>query len=281
MMIETILSGVIGGSVGAFSPLRASGQVQGIPGPSRSADSRLNIEDHVELSPAAQRTPSSAAEADSAGGAGCPSSVGGRALTPEQKAQTEQLKRRDAEVRQHEAAHSAAAGAYARGGARFEYQTGPDGHAYAVGGEVDIDTSPAPNDPAATIAKMETVRAAALAPADPSGQDRRVAAEATAAIQQAEAEKSKVGAPGGAAGKSPGIPSTLQAKAGRSTPEIESQDQGRRTSVPAGRVDSPAAVARAIAYPLEAAVSGSPPITSSYAASSSQDTAVHLLDLVA
>jgi hypothetical protein len=281
MTIETILSGVIGGSVGAFSPLRASGQVQGIPGPSRAADSRFDIEDHVELSPAAQRTPSGAVEADPVGGAGRPSSVGGRPLTPEQKAQTERLKRGDAKVRQHEAAHSAAAGPYARGAAHFEYQTGPDGHAYAVGGEVDIDTSPIPNDPAATIAKMEAVRAAALAPADPSGQDRKVAAAATAAIQQAEAEKSRMRADGGATGSSPGIPSASQAKAGRRTPEIGQQDQRGRTSVLAGGVDGPAVVARVIAYPQKLSVSGSPPITRSYAASSGQDTAVQLLDLVA
>jgi hypothetical protein len=110
-------------------------------------------------------------------------------LTPEQQQRVVELRHRDAEVRQHEAAHQAAAGAYARGGARFEYQAGPDGQAYAVGGEVDIDTSPVPGDPDASIRKMQTVRAAALAPDQPSAQDRRVAAEADAALQRAEGER--------------------------------------------------------------------------------------------
>jgi hypothetical protein len=51
---------------------------------------------------------------------------------------------------------------------------------YAVSGEVSIDVSPVNGNPQATIAKMATVRSAALAPADPSGQDRAVAASATA-----------------------------------------------------------------------------------------------------
>ncbi|MEM6544436.1 MAG: putative metalloprotease CJM1_0395 family protein, partial [Pseudomonadota bacterium] len=51
-----------------------------------------------------------------------------------------------------------------------------------------IDVSPVPGDPQATIEKARIVRRAALAPAEPSAQDRRVAAEATALEQQARAE---------------------------------------------------------------------------------------------
>lgn len=112
-------------------------------------------------------------------------------LTEEEQQQVEELKRRDAEVREHEAAHLAAAGGYARGGAQYEYQTGPDGKQYAVGGEVQIDTSPVPDDPEATITKMEAVIRAALAPAEPSGQDRQVASEAQAAILKAQRELSE------------------------------------------------------------------------------------------
>jgi hypothetical protein len=65
-----------------------------------------------------------------------------------------------------------------RGGAHFEYQVGPDGKKYAVGGEVSIDTSEIPDNPNATIQKMSTVQRAAMAPADPSPQDRAVAAQA-------------------------------------------------------------------------------------------------------
>ena len=57
-------------------------------------------------------------------------------LSPDEEKQVEQLKRRDAEVRQHEQAHKAAAGQYASGGPSYDSQTGPDGKQYAVGGEV-------------------------------------------------------------------------------------------------------------------------------------------------
>ncbi len=106
-------------------------------------------------------------------------------------AQLTELKQRDREVRSHEQAHVAAAGQYARGGPSFEYQVGPDGQRYAIGGEVDIDTSPIANDPAATIQKAQQIRAAALAPADPSSQDRRIAAAATQMEAQARAELSR------------------------------------------------------------------------------------------
>lgn len=99
-----------------------------------------------------------------------------------------ELKQRDAEVKAHEAAHLAAAGGIATGGASFSYQQGPDGVRYAIGGEVNIDTSSVPGDPAASLRKADTIRRAALAPAEPSGQDIQVAASATAMAAQAQAE---------------------------------------------------------------------------------------------
>lgn len=99
----------------------------------------------------------------------------------------EQLRARDREVRVHEAAHAAVGGPYA-GAASFQYQRGPDGRNYAVEGEVSISTSPVPGDPQATIEKARTIRAAALAPAEPSAQDRRVAAEAAQMEAEARAE---------------------------------------------------------------------------------------------
>ncbi len=101
-----------------------------------------------------------------------------------------QLQSRDTEVRTHEQAHSAIGGRYA-GSPTYEFKRGPDGRNYAVGGEVQIDTSPIPNDPEATIAKMQQVRAAALAPAEPSGQDRKVASQASQTITDAKAEQVK------------------------------------------------------------------------------------------
>ncbi len=109
-------------------------------------------------------------------------------LTPEEEARVRELRQRDAEVRRHEAAHKAGAGSVASGAPSFEYTTGPDGKRYAVGGEVSIDTSPVSGNPQATIAKMQQIRRAALAPAQPSAQDRAIAAQSAAAEQQARAE---------------------------------------------------------------------------------------------
>lgn len=97
------------------------------------------------------------------------------------------LRSRDTEVRAHEAAHVGAGGRYVRGGASYSYQKGPDGRNYAIGGEVGIDSSPEA-DPAQTIAKMRIVKAAALAPAEPSGADLAVAGAASQAEAQAMAE---------------------------------------------------------------------------------------------
>jgi hypothetical protein len=109
-------------------------------------------------------------------------------LTEAERKEVQKLKQRDREVRAHEAAHKAAGGSIA-GAPSFETTTGPDGRSYAVAGEVSIDTSPVPNNPEATIRKMEIVRRAALAPSQPSAQDRQVAADAAAKIQQARIEK--------------------------------------------------------------------------------------------
>ncbi|UTW06354.1 putative metalloprotease CJM1_0395 family protein [Pseudomonas benzenivorans] len=98
-----------------------------------------------------------------------------------------ELVSRDREVRAHEQAHAAAGGPYA-GAPSYSYARGPDGRRYAVAGEVAIDLGPVPNDPQATLHKMEVVLGAALAPAEPSAQDRRVAAEAQAQMVQARVE---------------------------------------------------------------------------------------------
>jgi hypothetical protein len=89
-----------------------------------------------------------------------------------------QLESRDREVRAHEQAHKSVGGQYA-GAISYTYQRGPDGVNYAIGGEVSISVSPVQGDPQATIEKADTVRRAALAPAEPSAQDRSVAAQAT------------------------------------------------------------------------------------------------------
>lgn len=94
----------------------------------------------------------------------------------------------DRQVRSHEAAHLSAAGGLAQGGASFTTVRGPDGQVYAVGGEVSIDVSPG-RTPAETLSKAQQIQRAALAPADPSSQDYRVAAIAAQLIQQAQREQ--------------------------------------------------------------------------------------------
>jgi hypothetical protein len=127
-------------------------------------------EDRVSLSHAARR----------AGGE--------QTLSPEEQRQIDDLKQRDQEVKAHERAHMAAGAGLVSGGASYEYQRGPDGKMYAVGGEVQIDVS-AENDPDATIRKMQQVRRAAMAPAQPSGADRSVAAQALQLEMQARVQK--------------------------------------------------------------------------------------------
>lgn len=98
-----------------------------------------------------------------------------------------ELRARDRVVRAHEMAHMAAGAGIVTRGASFSYQTGPDGQRYAVGGEVGINTSPG-RTPEETLTKADRIRAAALAPADPSSQDLRVAAEATQMAAEARQE---------------------------------------------------------------------------------------------
>lgn len=114
--------------------------------------------------------------------------TGEKILTEEEQKQVEELKARDTEVKAHEQAHIAAGGSYVRGGARYDYQTGPDGKKYAVGGEVSIDTSAVEGDPQATINKAQVILKAALAPAEPSGQDKAVASQARQMMASARKE---------------------------------------------------------------------------------------------
>ena len=116
-----------------------------------------------------------------------PTRADGTPLVPEEIQLLEQLKQTDRDVRQHEMAHQVTGGPYT-GGATYEYEIGPDGKRYAVAGEVPIDYGPIPGNPQATIEKMQTVIAAALAPADPSPKDLQVAAQARQYLLEAKLE---------------------------------------------------------------------------------------------
>jgi len=97
------------------------------------------------------------------------------------------LEVRHREVIAHEKAHSAVGGQHA-GTPRYSYETGPDGERYAVSGEVSIDTSIISGDPQATLQKAQQIKAAALAPVDPSIQDLRVANKADQMANQARSD---------------------------------------------------------------------------------------------
>lgn len=150
-------------------------------------------------------------------------------LSPEAQAQLRELRQRDAEVRAHEKAHMAAGGQYVAGGPSYEYQQGPDGRQYAIGGHVSIDASSIPDDPEASAAKARQVRRAALAPGEPSGQDRAVAAKA--AIQEARATREKQEENGEAAG---GVESTESAQGATPAENLSRRDAAEAATGPDG-----------------------------------------------
>jgi len=104
-------------------------------------------------------------------------------LSVEEKRQVRELKKLDREVRNHESAHFASAGGYAKGGPVYEYRIGPDGKPYAVSGHVDIDMSEEV-DKNLSLRKMQIIARAASAPAHPSAQDSYVAAKAMSRVVQ-------------------------------------------------------------------------------------------------
>ena len=90
------------------------------------------------------------------------------------------------EVITHESAHKAAAGEFG-GAISYTYTEGPDGKRYITGGEVPIKLRQGAT-PEETLRNMQQIQMAANAPADPSGQDRQVAAKAAAIASKARSE---------------------------------------------------------------------------------------------
>ncbi|MBP6324758.1 MAG: hypothetical protein KBE79_00915 [Sulfurospirillum sp.] len=111
-------------------------------------------------------------------------------LTSSEKALVSRLQAKDTAVKAHERAHISAGAGVILSGATFVYQKAPDERLYAIGGEVAIDTAPE-NEPEATVKKMQLVRAAALAPSDPSPTDYQVAATASMLQMQARLEMAR------------------------------------------------------------------------------------------
>ena len=135
-----------------------------------------------------------AGQCASCGGGGCSCGGGGGGVSgasiikaaqngQDPRAAFEQLKSQQYnKIMAHEQAHASAAGSFG-GGINIQY--GPGG--IAVSGDVPV-SMPAldPKNPASTIQAAQTVKAAALAPSDPSGQDMSVAAKAQGIMGQAQ-----------------------------------------------------------------------------------------------
>jgi len=165
-------------------------------------------------------------------------------LTDEEKRKLQELKATDREVRQHEQAHLSAAQGIAISGARYEYERGPDGANYAVGGDVQIDTSKE-KDPQQTLEKARKIAAAANAPADPSSQDQKVAAqaqsmEAEARVELAREQREEVKEAAGT-GTEPGAVSTTEQGA-VSTTEPETVRRAGEASSPSNAENAVGAV---------------------------------------
>ena len=177
-------------AIRAYGAQQANGLGLAEAGGSAEAEAAAERSDRGDSSAAEEATEAAGEESaeNKSSGADVENATPGQGeLTPEEHRVVTELKIRDRQVRSHEQAHLAAAGGYATSGASFQYQSGPDGKRYAVGGEVSIDVSKE-SDPEQTMRKMSVVRAAALAPANPSSQDRSVAASATAGIVDAQRE---------------------------------------------------------------------------------------------
>jgi hypothetical protein len=199
---------------GSSSSATASNRSDALSKPLLSTGNQLAAQED------AQSEKTSTGETARQGGTG-----GTEELTEEEKQKVQELQAGDREVRAHEAAHKLAAGPHA-GTPTFKTVRGPDGRSYAVSGEVKIDISEVPNNPDATIRKLEAVKRAALAPSNPSAKDRQVAAEAEAKIQQARQEKhekeaeelEKAGNAGAGKGSIDGSASSGAAASGSATP---------------------------------------------------------------
>ncbi|WP_457644251.1 putative metalloprotease CJM1_0395 family protein [Persephonella sp.] len=100
-----------------------------------------------------------------------------------------QLKITEQKVKAHEMAHKIAGGDLT-GPVQYKYTKGPDGKLYITGGEVPIRIKEG-KTPEETIQIAQKIKKAALAPANPSPQDRAVAAKASILEMKARMELSK------------------------------------------------------------------------------------------
>jgi len=237
---------------GAIVALQEGNEGQGA-GSRRSGDGQPNTQAGQQQSTVRQQADAEKAQREAQEEARRREDPDGDGLNEAQEKQVQELKQRDQEVRAHEQAHARVGGQYASA-PTYTFQQGPDGKRYAIGGEVQIDTS-TERTPEATIRKMQVVIRAALAPAEPSSQDLRVAQQARASLSEAQSQLRQQQAEelrGGGDDETGAVPSTDTVadseNAGSSPPQAngggENSDRGR--SAGAGPKEAIAAYARSV-----------------------------------
>lgn len=86
----------------------------------------------------------------------------------------DKFRAKDAEIRTHEQTHASIG--HTTSPISYNYQEGPDGKMYAVGGSVRLDTS-IPDDPKAAAFKLDMIQKAASGVADASPADRAISSQ--------------------------------------------------------------------------------------------------------
>lgn len=81
------------------------------------------------------------------------------------------FRKADADIKSHEQVHASIGPTTSP--ISYNYQQGPDGKMYAVGGHVKLDTS-IPDDPKAAAFKLDQIKRAASGPMDSSGADNTI-----------------------------------------------------------------------------------------------------------
>ena len=87
----------------------------------------------------------------------------------------DKLKQSDSEIRKHEQAHASLGNTTSP--ISYNYQAGPDGKLYAVGGSVRLETS-IPDDPKQASYKLDRIAKASSGVVDPSGADAQITIQA-------------------------------------------------------------------------------------------------------
>jgi hypothetical protein len=178
-----MISGISSSMMDYLTPYRAGMAMSGAGRNARGSAAEGEEEDASGVTPDGGRNAAGSGVNEAEGKA--PGAM--EELSKEEVRQVEELAKTDRKVRQHEQAHMAVGGSLVTSGASYEYQTGPDGKRYAIGGEVGISLAKG-RTPEETLQRARQIRAAALAPADPSPQDQSVAAAAAQMEMQAMQE---------------------------------------------------------------------------------------------